>query len=241
MTETELQFQKYETRGADYHWRQNSRHPLQMNAFVKARYQKCLALLVEKVGDLDHMKVLDFGCGDGVLTYELARQGAASYGIDLSFTAVQFAQYKHRQLGSTASFCAGSCYETSFPSQYFDALISTEVIEHVQEPERFLREIERGLRVGGTAVISTPVRFTETPLDKMHVIEWFPEAFKNVIRAVFPQAEFAYSHPLFWYEGINWSGKTRLLINLLSFIRNPFLSMGKWRYPCIQYAIIVKE
>jgi 2-polyprenyl-3-methyl-5-hydroxy-6-metoxy-1,4-benzoquinol methylase len=237
----ELQFQKYETRGTDYHWRQNSHHPLQMNAFVKARYQKCLTLLVEKTGNLTNKKVLDFGCGDGVLTYELVRLGAASYGIDLSSTAVQFAQYKHRQLNSTAAFCTGSCYETCFPAQYFDALISTEVIEHVQDQERFLLEIKRVLKGGGTAVISTPVRFTETPLDKMHVIEWFPEAFRQMIRTVFPEAEFAYSHPLFWYEGINRNGKTRLLINLLSFFRNPFLAMGKWRYPCIQYAIIVKQ
>ena len=161
MTKTEIQFGKYETRGADYHWRQNSRHPLRMNAFVKARYQKCLTLLVDKTGDLANKNVLDFGCGDGVLTYELARCGANCYGIDLSFAAVQFAYRKHQQLGSNAFFCAGSCYDTCFPDRFFDGLIATEVIEHVQDQERFLREIDRVLKPGGTAVISTPVRFTE--------------------------------------------------------------------------------
>ena len=104
MTAKEIEFTKYETRGAGYHWEQNSVHPFKMNAFVKARYRKIMQLLKHKLVSLEGLKIIDLGCGDGVLTYELFKNGAESYGIDLSDDAIKFAKQKHRSLGSEASF-----------------------------------------------------------------------------------------------------------------------------------------
>jgi ubiquinone/menaquinone biosynthesis C-methylase UbiE len=237
----DIVFEKYKIRGAGYHWDQNSRHPLKMNAFVKARYQTCLRLLEEKGSPLSGKKVLDMGCGDGVLTYLLWQTGSESYGVDLSEEAVLFSKHKHQALKSSASFFVESCTHTHFETAYFDAVVVSDVIEHLSEPTLLLLEIQRVLKPQGWAVISTPVRFTEKPLDRMHTIEWFPDDFKALVKNVFPKADFAYSHPLFWYELLNRRGFYRLGVNLLSYFRNPFLSAGKWRYLCMQYAVIQKE
>jgi 2-polyprenyl-3-methyl-5-hydroxy-6-metoxy-1,4-benzoquinol methylase len=73
----EIAFQKYKTRGADNHWRQiPKRHLGGYNAFVHARY----TVIVNHVKDAidnhhtktdENIKILDMGCGGGVLLYLL--------------------------------------------------------------------------------------------------------------------------------------------------------------------------
>ncbi len=237
---SEITFNKYEQRGADYHWQQQSNHPLRMNAYVKARYQLCVALLEAQIGSLKGQTVLDFGCGDGVLTYALFKRQARSYGFDVATTAVQMAVTKHHSRQSTASFSVASGYTTPYRTASFAGIVSTEVIEHVQEPLQLLEEIKRLLKPGGVAIISTPVRITQEPLDAMHVQEWYPAEYQSLITTVFPQAQFCFSHPLFWHELMLYNGRARLFVNLLSFFYNPFLTMGKWRRPSLQYAIVHK-
>jgi 2-polyprenyl-3-methyl-5-hydroxy-6-metoxy-1,4-benzoquinol methylase len=238
---SEIEFKKYAVMGAGYHWPQNSNHPFKMNSFVKARYQKCVMLLESALGGLGGKKILDFGCGDGVLTYEIVKKGAKGYGVDLAENAIDFARKKHRSLGYDSVFEVDSCYHTRFEDALFDALVSSDVIEHVQDTERFLQEIARLLKPGGIGLISSPVRFTEKPLDALHVIEWFQSEFQSVIQSRFPESSFEYSHPVFWYELMNYNGKLRFLVNMLSYFKNPFLNADKWRCPCMQYAIFKKS
>jgi 2-polyprenyl-3-methyl-5-hydroxy-6-metoxy-1,4-benzoquinol methylase len=237
---SEIMFNKYEQRGVDYHWQQQSNHPLKMNAYVKARYYLCTALLEAQIGPLKGQRILDFGCGDGVLTYALFKRQARAYGLDVAKPALQTAVAKHQSLKSSAAFCLASGYAAPYPGNSFDGIVSTEVIEHLQQPLQLLHEIMRLLKSGGVAVVSTPVRITRRPLDTMHVQEWYPEEYQSLIETVFPKAQFYYSHPLFWHELMLHNGRTRLFVNLLSFFYDPFRSMGKWRYPSLQYAIVHK-
>lgn len=239
MTE-EIVYDKYKKRGAGYHWQQISRNPLQMSAFVKGRYNKCIELFTAHAGSLSGREVLDFGCGDGAFSFELSRQGAHVSGIDLSEEAVDFANRRHSELKTGGQFFVESCYETHFPDCSFDGVLSTDVIEHVQDQQRFLAEIARVLRPGGLAVISTPIRLTEEPLDRLHVVEWFPGDFQAMIRTVFPDARFFKSHPVFWAEMSQRSKLLRTLVNLLSLQSNPFLCERKWSLFSLQYAVCRK-
>ena len=235
----EIEFKKYQTRGA-YHWEQIGNHPRKANAFVASRYEMCLRLWERQGGTLQGKRLLDLGCGDGVLTYLLDRRGAISHGIDVSDLAVELGRQKHRERGSKATFSVASGYDTGLPESSFDGVISSDVIEHVQEPQLFLSEIKRILKPGGLAIISTPIKITEYPLDPMHVVEWFPDEYKQVIREQFPDAEFRKSHPLFWMEFFEKSDKCRVLVNLLSRFRNPFYSESGWKHFALQYALVKK-
>lgn len=238
----EIVYDKYRRRGAGYHWEQISRNPLRMSAFVKARYARCIDLFAEHAGPLAGRDILDFGCGDGAFSYLMAQRGARVSGIDLAEEAVAFANRRHGELGTGANgFFVESCYETHFPSSSFDGVLSTDVIEHVQDQQRFLAEIDRVLRPGGTAVISTPIRLTEDPLDPLHVVEWFPRDFAALIRGTFPDARFFDSHPVFWAECSQRSKLLRTLTNLLSFYSNPFLHRRKWSLFSLQYAVCRKS
>ena len=85
----EIELQKYKTRGVNYHWRQVSKSLRDRNLFVIARYQIIVDLIVSEIRN---KKVLDIGCGDGVLSYFLAKKGGVVTDVDISEKAINFAQ-----------------------------------------------------------------------------------------------------------------------------------------------------
>jgi 2-polyprenyl-6-hydroxyphenyl methylase/3-demethylubiquinone-9 3-methyltransferase len=224
MAAVELDFNRYARHGA-YHWDCVSRHLTRRNAFVVARYERCLELAAESLGGLRGRRVLDLGCGDGAFAWLLWKRGAQVVAADPVAIAIDYARQEHRRRGTDVAFHLVEGYDTGLPGGSFDAVISTDVIEHVRRPDAHLREIRRLLRHGGCGVVSTPIKLTERPLDHVqHVQEWFPEEFKTVVESVFEEAVFVYSHPVMWLELTRASRMRRAAVNVLSLWRNPFAS-----------------
>jgi len=231
------EFQKYKNRGA-YHWQQVSLNPLKRNPFVHGRYLKVIALAKEHFGpELRGKKILDVGCGDGVLTSMFARLGCQASGIDYSEEAVQFAKQKLSN-NSYVNFTQGSAYDLPWPDATFDLVVSSDVIEHLTDVKKFLQEISRVLKPSGGVIISTPIRITELPLDREHVVEWFPSEFITVITEEMPNAEFHVSHPVALMELQQRRHFFKILMSLYSFLNNPFIRPNsKWRFYALQYAV----
>jgi len=236
----EITFDKYLKSSPGYHWLEFNNNPFKMGIFLKGRYQKVFNLLSEKFRNIHGLRILDAGCGDGCLTSILAKHEALSYGIDLDKDAIEFAKMKFKALRLQAEFKTASVYQSGYEDEFFDAIVSSDVIEHLQEPITFLLELTRILKKDGIAIISTPVRISEHIEDYNHVQEWFPDEFKELIRGVFPISEFRYSHPIFWYELYRHSLKLQFPLNLMSYLHNPFLEEKFWKYYCLQYALIKK-
>ena len=233
------EFQKYKKRGA-YHWEQISKHPVKRNSFVLARYLNVVHLLENTLGTLENKRILDVGCGDGVLTYFLAKKGAITAGIDLSEIAIEFAKSKLKKFN--IDFKVGSAYTLPYNDNSFDAVVSSDVIEHLEDVNSYLLELKRVTKKGGGIIISTPIRYTAIPLDNEHVVEWFTEEFKEVITRIFPHSQFYCSHPLVWKElyEVNIFGKPyfRVIINLMSFLRNPFCGFkSRFKLYALQYSV----
>lgn len=47
----------------------------------------------------------------------------------------------------------------------------------MNDPVQLMTKLKRVTRSGGKVILSTPIKFTEKPLDPMHAVEWFPEGF----------------------------------------------------------------
>jgi 2-polyprenyl-3-methyl-5-hydroxy-6-metoxy-1,4-benzoquinol methylase len=241
--EKEIDFEKYEKRGA-YHWEHYfSRHPVRRNIYTKARYDIFLRLL----GDIKGKRILDLGCGDGVLTYLLARGGAAAFGVDASLDGVRLADGCVRERSVKTRFHVSSCYDLPFGSDVFDGIICTDVIEHLREPARLLGEAARVLKKDGTFILSTNVRLTERPMDHMHVEEFFPEAFKRMVQDKFRVERFLLTHPVSYFELYHFQNKWtlkkpifRILFNCIEMVsgRNVFFQSAGWRLFAQQTAVL---
>lgn len=125
--------------------------------------------------------VLDAGCGHGYGCAYLARDCVESVvGVDVDSFAIAFA--KRHYEGAGCKFTIGNLQEQVFPEQDFDACVSFEVIEAVEEPEKFLSVISSTLKPGGFLIISTPNKKHTQRLYEMgipvipnHVREFYAE------------------------------------------------------------------
>jgi len=95
-------------------------------------------------------KMLDIGCGNGHLIKRLMKMGWNVEGMDFDPVAVEYC----KSLGLNAK--AGDFFELNYPSDYYDAVTLSHVIEHVPNPAKTLTEIFRILKPGGKVVMATP-------------------------------------------------------------------------------------
>jgi 2-polyprenyl-6-hydroxyphenyl methylase/3-demethylubiquinone-9 3-methyltransferase len=106
--------------------------------------------------NLSDRKVLDVGCGGGILTEALARCGAQATGIDLSNESIEAAKVHARQQGLDIEYRYENIDETaSKHAGEFDAITCMEMLEHVPEPKKIISACSRLLKPGGHAFFST--------------------------------------------------------------------------------------
>ncbi|KAJ0183416.1 hypothetical protein K1T71_001392 [Dendrolimus kikuchii] len=131
---------------------------------------------------LKGIKILDVGCGGGLLSEPLARLGATVTGIDPCKELIDIAE-AHKLLdpeleNNKPTYIATTVEEhnTQF-SNYYDVVIASEVIDHINNPEFFIQSCTKAVKPGGTIFFTAPNR---TWLSRFGVI-FFAE---NVINLV---------------------------------------------------------
>lgn len=95
-------------------------------------------------------RLLDVGFGAGTLLEAAQRAGWQALGVEVSNRAADHV----RSLGFDV-FC-GTLAEARYPSNHFDVVTASEVLEHVADPQMVLQEIARVLRPGGLLWLTTP-------------------------------------------------------------------------------------
>ncbi len=95
-------------------------------------------------------RVLDIGSGPGLLAAELAQEGARVVGIDPSESML--AMSRRREIAG-AEFQAGDALSLPVPDASFDAAVSTQVLEYVEDVAGALREAHRALKPGGRLLV----------------------------------------------------------------------------------------
>lgn len=103
-------------------------------------------------------KVLDVGCGNGIVAGEIIRRGANYTGLDISAKLLAIARrdYKKAIKNKQAKFVLGEANKMPFVKNSFDAIFSYAVMHHIPSLELrlgFLKEIHRVLKPGGRVAI----------------------------------------------------------------------------------------
>lgn len=125
---------------------------------------------VERFVVLSGLRVLDVGCGGGILSEALAERGASVLGIDLAESALQAAE-THRA-GQAVEYRLESSREVAARGERFDAVTCMEMLEHVADPTAVLRDIHAVLKPGGWAFFSTINRTLKARLGAVYAAEY---------------------------------------------------------------------
>ncbi|MCK4739558.1 MAG: bifunctional 2-polyprenyl-6-hydroxyphenol methylase/3-demethylubiquinol 3-O-methyltransferase UbiG [Deltaproteobacteria bacterium] len=108
------------------------------------------------VGDLKGKKVADIGCGGGLLSERFAGDGATVTAIDLSVSAIEAAKKHAKEEGLEIDYRVSSVEELiKGARKEFDMVLCSEVLEHVDDLEVFIKSLSLLLKDGGTLFFST--------------------------------------------------------------------------------------
>ena len=104
---------------------------------------------------LHDKKILDVGCGGGILSEALAKEGALVTGIDLEQKAIQAATQHAAQSGLTVQYRCTAVEDLMNESECYDVITCMEMLEHVPHPEKIIDACIHLLKPGGKLFVST--------------------------------------------------------------------------------------
>jgi SAM-dependent methyltransferase len=119
----------------------------------RAGQERRLAMIRSAAGERVHGRVFENGCGLGAYLARLADDAGFAVGLDIE---VDRARQAHATTGAHTLSAAGEALP--FPSNYYDLVLSNEVLEHVVDDRQAVREIVRVLKPGGRLVLFCPNR-----------------------------------------------------------------------------------
>jgi ubiquinone/menaquinone biosynthesis C-methylase UbiE len=107
----------------------------------------------------EHQRLLDFGCGKGEFSLLLSKIGYEVFGFDISPNNIAIAKRLagKYEMSERTHFQVGVAEKLDYPADYFDVVIGTDILHHV-EISQALAECSRVLKKGGIAIFHEPVR-----------------------------------------------------------------------------------
>lgn len=110
-------------------------------------------LLLDRIGPARGLRILDVGCGDGVLASRLAQDGASVTGLDASADMLAAAHRRAKAAGVEVDLIEGHAGDLPFPARHFDCVVSVAMLCFVDDPRPTIREMVRVLKPGGRLIL----------------------------------------------------------------------------------------
>jgi len=151
------------------------------------------------IGNVQGLRVLDFGCGTGWMGIALARSGAQVYGIDISEELIKKAMQlaEHERLSTKIRFQEMAAEKLAFPDGYFDVIFGSAILHHT-DIEIALQNISRVLKPDGRAIFVEPMNQNivlniwrkVTPWRRSPAEKALRDSELKLIQAMFPASKF---------------------------------------------------
>ncbi len=127
---------------------------------------------------LSGLRILDIGCGGGLLCEPLTRLGATVVGVDASEKNIKVAAMHSAENGLTIDYRNDTAEALASAGEHFDAVINMEVIEHVADVGAFLTSCHKLLKPQGIMLVSTLNRTAKSLLfakiGAEYILRWLP-------------------------------------------------------------------
>ena len=125
------------------------------------------------------LRLLDIGCGGGLLSEPMARLGATVIGADAAPRNIPVAQLHAEQMGLDIDYRNCTAESLADAGEQFDVVLNMEVVEHVADPLAYLTACQQLLKPGGLMVASTmnrnPKSYMVAIIGAEHIMRWLPK------------------------------------------------------------------
>jgi 2-polyprenyl-6-hydroxyphenyl methylase/3-demethylubiquinone-9 3-methyltransferase len=142
------------------------------------------------------LRLLDIGCGGGLLAEPMARLGADVVGVDAAARNIPVAQTHAAQSGLEIDYRHGSAENLAAAGERFDVVLNMEVVEHVADPLSYLTTCQQLLKPGGLMVCSTINRnaksFAMAIVGAEYVMRWLPRGTHEWRKFITPDELYGY-------------------------------------------------
>ena len=130
-----------------------------------------------KTKPLEKVKILDVGCGGGLLSEPMKRLGAEVVGIDASKKNIKIAKLHAKKNNLNIKYI-NSSPEKFYTEKKFDVILNMEIVEHVDDINFFLKSCSRLLKKGGIMFIATLNKTLKSYLFAIlgaeYILRWLP-------------------------------------------------------------------
>ena len=158
--------------------------------FVREVVTAALLLPDRGLKPLAGVRLIDIGCGGGLVAEPLARLGATVTGIDLATDSIAAARAHAADAGVPVDYRAQSIEDVAAAGERYDVALCLEVLEHVPDPAAFLATAARVVEPGGVLIASTINRTSKAWLLAIvgaeYVLGWLPRGTHQWDRFITP-------------------------------------------------------
>ncbi|MGB0719911.1 MAG: bifunctional 2-polyprenyl-6-hydroxyphenol methylase/3-demethylubiquinol 3-O-methyltransferase UbiG [Bdellovibrionales bacterium] len=144
-------------------------------SYIKAQICDHVGRDVNDLNALDGLRILDIGCGGGLVCESLARMGATVTGGDADAQAIAVAKAHAEESGLDIDYLAEAAENIK---AQFDVVLALEIIEHVTDPAAFVQSVATLVKPGGLVIFSTlnrnPKSFLLGIVAAEYLLRWVP-------------------------------------------------------------------
>jgi 2-polyprenyl-6-hydroxyphenyl methylase/3-demethylubiquinone-9 3-methyltransferase len=147
-------------------------------AFLRERLCELFGRDSARDQPLEGLRILDIGCGGGILSESIAQTGASVLGIDVVDKNIHIARRHAAEIGLDVRYQLTSAEELAATGAEFDVVLNMEVVEHVANLSVFMDAAGRMVRPGGVMAVATINRTLRSWLFAIvgaeYVLRWLP-------------------------------------------------------------------
>jgi 2-polyprenyl-6-hydroxyphenyl methylase/3-demethylubiquinone-9 3-methyltransferase len=141
------------------------------------------------------LRILDIGCGGGLLSEPMARLGAEVVGADAAARNIPVARVHAEQSGLVNDYRHTTAEALAEAGEQFDVVLNMEVVEHVADPQAYLTACQQLLKPGGLMICSTlnrnPKSFMMAIIGAEWVMRWLPKGTHDWAKFITPDELYA--------------------------------------------------
>lgn len=147
--------------------------------YIRDQLVERLGLETDTTLPLKGLRILDIGCGGGILSEAITRLGASVHGVDMEERTIRIARAHAEGQGLGVAYECGTAEALAARGECYDAVLNMEVVEHVADLPLFMHSCASLVRPGGVMLVATINRtlasFISAIVGAEHVLRWLPK------------------------------------------------------------------